>query len=167
MAGAAVGVGVSEAIGAFLAGSLVAETRHKERAERLFAPLQGLFAAVFFLSFGLSVDIRTLGAVVPAALLISLFAIVAKIATGVWNGRAEGLGPQSSLILGLSLLPRGEFSIVLAALAAQAGYMEAPALITLTVLILAVVGTIALRNAPQLSARMVRIPGLGGRPMRA
>ena len=144
-------LGVSEAIGAFLVGSLMAETRYKPRVEALFAPLQGLFAALFFLSFGLSVETAELRKVWPAALLLALIAIPTKLITGWIGGVGEGLSRRGRLSLGLTLVPRGEFSIVIAGVAATAGIQQAPALITLFVLLLAVVGTIGIQHAPALA----------------
>jgi CPA2 family monovalent cation:H+ antiporter-2 len=143
--------GLSEAIGAFLAGALVAETAHKQRTEVLFAPLQGLFAAVFFVSFGLSVDVRTLPDVLPEALLLTFLAVITKLAAGWWTGQADGLSKRASLSLGLTLVPRGEFSIVIAGIAAQTSASRAAPLITLMVLVLAIAGTLGILHAPTLS----------------
>jgi CPA2 family monovalent cation:H+ antiporter-2 len=148
---AAVAVGVSEAIGAFLAGSVMAETEHKRRIESLFAPLQGLFAAMFFLAFGLSVDTQALKEVWLPAVILAIVAVPTKLFTGWASGRAEGLSPRASLALGFTLVPRGEFSIVLAGVAATAGFQRAPALITLFVLILAVLGTVLIEHGPTLT----------------
>ena len=70
---AAIAAGLSEAIGAFLLGLALAETTHKGRAEHLFGPLQGLFATVFFLGFGLSIDPSTFGRVWPQALILAIW----------------------------------------------------------------------------------------------
>jgi CPA2 family monovalent cation:H+ antiporter-2 len=155
---AAVWSGVSEAIGAFLAGSLMAETRHKARIEALFAPLQGVFAALFFLSFGLSVKTSALREVWVAATVLALIAIPTKVLTGWVAGRADGLGRRARLSLGLTLVPRGEFSILIAGVAANAGFERAPALITLFVLILAVLGTIGIQYAPVITRWGSRTP---------
>ena len=155
---AAVWSGVSEAIGAFLAGSLMAETRHKARIEALFAPLQGVFAALFFLSFGLSVKTSALREVWVAATVLALVAIPTKLLTGWVAGRADGLGRRARLSLGLTLVPRGEFSILIAGVAASAGFERAPALITLFVLILAVLGTIGIQYAPVITRWGSRAP---------
>jgi monovalent cation:H+ antiporter-2, CPA2 family len=155
---AAVWSGVSEAIGAFLAGSLMAETRHKARIEALFAPLQGVFAALFFLSFGLSVKASALREVWVAATVLALIAIPTKVLTGWVAGGADGLGRRARLSLGLTLVPRGEFSILIAGVAANAGFERAPALITLFVLILAVLGTIGIQYAPVITRWGSRTP---------
>jgi CPA2 family monovalent cation:H+ antiporter-2 len=151
---AALAAGLSEAIGAFLAGLALAETEHRERVERLFAPLQGLFAAVFFLGFGLSIDPATFASVWPQALSLVLVGVALKVAAGWWIGQRDGLPPRSALALGLTLIPRGEFSIVLAGIAATAGFHELAALVAMLVLALSLVGTAAIRFAPELGRWM-------------
>lgn len=150
----ALAAGLSEAIGAFLAGLLLAETEHKERAERLFGPLQGLFAAVFFLGFGLSLDPSTFGGVWPYALVLAVLGIALKLATGMWIGRRDGLPKRNALALGLTLVPRGEFSILLAGIAVTAGQAAVGATIALLVLALSLVGTVGLRFAPDIARRV-------------
>ncbi len=146
--------GLSEAIGAFLAGLLLAETEHKERAERLFGPLQGLFAAVFFLGFGLSLDPSTFAAVWPYALVLAVIGVILKVAAGMWIGRRDGLPRRNGLALGLTLVPRGEFSILLAGIAVTAGLQAVGATIALLVLALSLVGTVGLRFAPDIARRV-------------
>jgi monovalent cation:H+ antiporter-2, CPA2 family len=150
----ALAAGLSEAIGAFLAGLMLAETAHKERAERLFAPLQGLFAAVFFLGFGLSLDPSTFAAVWPYALMLAVLGIALKVATGMWIGRRDGLPKRNALALGLTLIPRGEFSILLAGIAVTARLPAVGATIALLVLALSLAGTVGLRFAPQIARRV-------------
>ncbi len=156
----ALAAGLSEAIGAFLAGLLLAETEHKERAERLFAPLQGLFAAVFFLGFGLSLDPASFAGVWPYALVLAVAGTALKIAAGMWIGRRDNLPKRNALALGLTLVPRGEFSILLAGIAVTANREAVGATIALLVLALSLVGTVGLRFAPEI-ARWVypRKPG--------
>jgi CPA2 family monovalent cation:H+ antiporter-2 len=158
----ALAAGLSEAIGAFLAGLALAETRHKERAERLFAPLQGVFAAVFFFAFGLSIDPRTFGAVWLPALVLTLLAVAVKLTAGWVGGRRNGLSQRGALSLGLTLIPRGEFSIILAGIAVSIGLAELSALIALLVLALSLLGTVGLQYTPQITrwafARRVERP---------
>ncbi|HEX2093184.1 MAG TPA: cation:proton antiporter [Longimicrobiaceae bacterium] len=146
--------GLSEAIGAFLAGLALAETRHRERAERLFAPLQGVFAATFFFGFGLSIDPRTFGSVWLPALGLTVLAVAAKVAGGWVAGRRSGLSRRGALSLGLTLIARGEFSIILAGIAVSAGLAELGALIALLVLALSLLGTAGLQYAPQITRRV-------------
>jgi CPA2 family monovalent cation:H+ antiporter-2 len=150
----ALAMGLSEAIGAFLAGLVLAETSHCERAEHLFSPLQGLFAAVFFLGFGLSIDPRAFAGVWHYALGLAVLGVAVKVAGGWWMGRRDGLSQRSALALGLTLIPRGEFSIVLAGIAAAAGLPELAALVALLVLALSLVGTVAMQFTPEITRRV-------------
>lgn len=151
---AALAAGLSEAIGAFLAGLMLAETSQKDRVERLFAPLQGLFAAIFFLGFGLSIDPRAFASVWMYAIPLALLGIVVKLAGGWWAGRSVGLTSRGALSLGITLIARGEFSIILAGIALAVGLDEVGALIALLVLILALVGTIGMQFAPEITRRI-------------
>jgi CPA2 family monovalent cation:H+ antiporter-2 len=148
LAWAALSAGLSEAIGAFLAGLALAETQHRERAERLFAPLQGVFAAVFFFAFGLSIDPRTFGDVWLPALVLTLLAVGTKIGGGWIAGRNCGLSQRGALALGLMLVAHGEFSIVLAGIAIAAGLTRLGAVLALLVLALSLIGTVTLRYTP-------------------
>ncbi|MEJ2215467.1 MAG: cation:proton antiporter [Gemmatimonadota bacterium] len=150
----AAAVGLSEAIGAFVAGLALAETPEKERVERLFAPLQGLFAAIFFLGFGLTLDASAFRQLWAPVLSLTGMAVLAKALAGWWAGLASGAGPRTALALGLTLVPRGEFSIILAGVAAAAGLTELAALIGLAVLALSLLGTIALQLAPAVGRRL-------------
>ncbi len=150
----ALAAGLSEAIGAFLAGLLLAETEHKERAERLFGPPQGLFAAVFFLGFGLSLDPASFAGVWLPALLLAVLGVGLKVWAGMWIGRRDQLPKRNALTLGLTLVPRGEFSILLAGIAVTAGLTAVGATIALLVLTLSLVGTVGLRYAPEIARRV-------------
>ena len=153
---AALRAGLSEAIGAFLAGTLLAETTHRDRLETLFAPLQGLFAALFFVSFGLSIDLAELGHVWLPATILAICGIATKLAGGWWIARSEQMSPRAAISLGMTLVPRGEFSIVLAGIAATAGLPQARPLIAMFVLILALTGSIAIRYAPAIGLRLFK-----------
>ena len=166
---AALAAGLSEAIGAFLAGLVLSETEHRERVQRLFLPLEGVFAAVFFLAFGLSVEPRELAEVWPVALGLAALGAAAKVAAGWWIGRLAGHPKRASLALGLTLVPRGEFSVLLAGIAAAAGLARVSAAIAGAVLALSLAGTAGMRYAPAIS-RLVfsrRGPTLEERGFRA
>jgi CPA2 family monovalent cation:H+ antiporter-2 len=161
LAGAALAAGLSEAIGAFLAGLALAGTAHRARAEQLFAPLQGLFAAIFFLGFGLQIDIASAARLWPAVLLLVVAGVATKLLAGWWAGHAAGLSRRGALSLGFMLVPRGEFSIVLGGIALAAGLDDVASTLALFVLVLSVLGTTGLQFSPQL-ARWV-IPRRAGR----
>jgi CPA2 family monovalent cation:H+ antiporter-2 len=166
---AAMAAGLSEAIGAFLAGLMLSETEHRERVQRMFLPLEGLFAAIFFLAFGLSVDPRALAEVWPVAAGLAVVGAAAKVGAGWWIGRLSAYPRRASLALGLTLVPRGEFSVLLAGIAAAAGLREVSATIAGAVLALSLLGTAGMRYAPEISRRAFprRAPTLAERGFRA
>ncbi len=113
---AAFGFGLSEAIGAFVAGTLFAETSHKESVESIVVPFRDLFGALFFLSFGLSIDLSKIGREVLAPLLVLItLSFTTKLITGVLSTKLYGLSLKRGLSAGLMLIPRGEFSILVSA----------------------------------------------------
>ncbi|MFQ5863028.1 MAG: cation:proton antiporter [Candidatus Brocadiales bacterium] len=141
-------LGLSDAIGAFFAGMVIAETRQKARTLELIAPLQYITVAIFFVSFGIITDYSAFGEVFWWALLLVGISIPFKLLTGFFAGRTYELNKRAQIRLGLSLLPRGEFSIVLAAVATTfvGGFgHHIQALTILYVLILAVLGSILMR----------------------
>jgi len=121
VAGVAANLGVSEAIGAFLAGQVVAGTVVARRVEHLVLPIRDLLAAIFFFAFGLSVDPATLVDVAgPVAAAVAV-TILGNLVAGIVAARLQGFGPVEAANIGLSVLARGEFSLILASLAVVAG----------------------------------------------
>jgi CPA2 family monovalent cation:H+ antiporter-2 len=118
VAGAALALGVSEAVAAFFVGMGFGASEGVERVERLLAPLRDLFAAVFFVWIGLGTDPAAVATVAVPVLLVGLVTVPAKAASGFVCGRTYGLSARRSLRTGLALVARGEFSLVIAALAA-------------------------------------------------
>lgn len=111
---------VSAAVGAFLVGIGVSGDA-APRARALLAPLRDLFAAVFFVFFGLSTDPAALpGVLAPAAILAAVTALT-KLATGHWAAGRRGIGPRGRRRAGTALIARGEFSVVIAGLGMAAG----------------------------------------------
>lgn len=143
VAGLAEGVNVSAAVGAFLVGiSLSGEAVAK--AESLLSPLRDLFAAVFFVFFGLSTDPRNIPPVLGVAILLGVVTALTKVFTGWWAARRAGISRMGRLRTGFALMARGEFSIVIAGLAVGvAGAEELPALAAAYVLLMAVSGPVA------------------------
>jgi CPA2 family monovalent cation:H+ antiporter-2 len=106
---------VSAAIGAFLVG-IAASGAIAEQSERLLAPLRDLFAAMFFFFFGMQIDPASLPKEIPLAIGLGVITAVTKIATGYWAARNAAPDKRSRLRAGMALVPRGEFSIVIAGL---------------------------------------------------
>jgi len=136
---------VSYAIGAFLVG-IVLSGQVAERARTLLEPLRDSFAALFFVSFGLTVDPASLVDVLPIAVALAAIGAVTKFGSGYWGARHAGSTSRGARRAGVTLIPRGEFSIVLAGIAIAGGVDGDLGPITVAyVLILAVGGSVAAR----------------------
>lgn len=147
---------VAEAIGALLLGLVLAETEHGERIEHLITPFRDFFGALFFFGFGLTIDPLALGGAVWLALGAVAITIAGNVAAGVLAGRQAGYSPEASLNIGLTIVSRGEFSIILANLAKAGNLLPiVQPFSALYVLILAVLGPLLTRE----SERIYRIAG--------
>lgn len=139
---------VAEAIGALLVGLVLGETEHRKRIENLILPLREVFGAMFFFSFGLSIDPRTLGGAVLPALGAVLLTLVGNFTAGMLAGRSAGLSPKAAANIGLTIVARGEFSIILANFGKSAGLLSIlQPFAALYVLILAVVGPLLAKES--------------------
>ncbi|MFF9118100.1 cation:proton antiporter [Streptomyces massasporeus] len=137
---------VSAAVGAFLIGLALTGTA-ADRARAVLSPLRDLFAAVFFLALGLTVDPGDLLPMLPAAAALAVVTAGSKVAAGWYAARREGAGRRGRLRAGTALIARGEFSVVIIGLAAPAQGRLA-ALVTAYVMLLAVCGPVVTRFAP-------------------
>jgi CPA2 family monovalent cation:H+ antiporter-2 len=121
VAGIAEEVHVSDAIGAFMAGLVLAETTVAARVRKLVLPLRDTFAALFFFTFGLTVDPGDVWSVAgPIAIAVTMTMLVNFVAALVVSRRA-GLGRVPTTNLATTILARGEFSLIIAALGTEAG----------------------------------------------
>jgi K+:H+ antiporter subunit KhtU len=146
VAGVAQELQVSAAVGAFLLGIAISGST-AENATRMLEPLRDLFAAMFFVVFGLNTVPSTIPPVLGAAVLLALVTTVTKVATGWWAARRQGISTMGRARAGAALVARGEFSIVIAGLAVAAGAVDdqLAALTTAYVLVMAVLGPLAAR----------------------
>ncbi|MFF2084361.1 cation:proton antiporter [Nocardia sp. NPDC058176] len=146
VAGIASAVQVSAAVGAFLLGIAISDSTAHD-ATKMLEPLRDLFAAMFFVLFGLSTDPKSIPPVLAWAILLAVVTTATKIATGWWAARRAGASRLGRARAGTALVARGEFSIVIAGLAVAAGACppEFAALATTYVLLMAVIGPIAAR----------------------
>lgn len=133
----------SAAVGAFLVGlTLTGETA--ERARRVLIPLRDLFAAVFFLAIGLSVNPADLLPMLPAALVLAVVTAATKVVTGMFAAKREGVARRGQLRAGTALIARGEFSLVIIGLVGES--IEAVADVATTyVFVLAIAGPVVTR----------------------
>jgi len=108
--------GYSLALGAFLLGTIVAETPHRHQIDRTFAGMRDVFSAVFFVAIGMQIDLRVLGAEWALILGVAAFTLVARtiaVSTGL---TLIGTPAKDAFRVGLTALPIGEFSFVIAQL---------------------------------------------------
>jgi monovalent cation:H+ antiporter-2, CPA2 family len=146
-------VHVSAAVGAFLVG-LTLTGESADRARRVLSPLRDLFAAIFFLAIGVSVDPADLVPMLPAALALAAVSAATKVLTGQFAARRDGVGRPGQMRAGTALIARGEFSLVIIGLVGTS--IEAVgAVATPYVFILAIVGPL-----------LARFTGGGVRPSR-
>lgn len=147
VAGGAQSLDVSGAIGAFLVG-IALSGAVADRAHHLIAPLRDLFAATFFVFFSFQIDPVDLFDAALPALGLAIITSATKVGTGWYAGKRIGAGKKGRLRVGATLIPRGEFSIVIAALGADlADGPELGALAAGYVLITAIVGPLAAKLA--------------------
>jgi CPA2 family monovalent cation:H+ antiporter-2 len=118
MAALAEELGLSEAIGALMAGVILAETGARAEIEDRFLSFRDLFAALFFFVFGLTIDVAAIGDVWWLVVVAVCLTIVGKLAAGYAAGVVGGFTRRQSLNVGAALVAHGEFTIILAQLAA-------------------------------------------------
>ncbi|HVL84146.1 MAG TPA: cation:proton antiporter [Pseudonocardia sp.] len=158
VAGFAAALQVSAAVGAFLLGIAISGSTARNAA-KLLEPLRDLFAAVFFVVFGLTTDPAAIPPVLGWAVVLAVSTTATKLATGWWAARQQGIGPLGRARAGAALVARGEFSIVIAGLAVASGDVPdgLAALATAYVLLMAVLGPVAARVVEP-AARWIRPP---------
>lgn len=157
VAGVAGALQVSAGIGAFLLGIAISGAA-AHTARDILEPLRDLFAALFFVLFGMNTDPRTLPPVLGWALLLALVTALTKLLTGYWAARSAGIGIAGRWRTGAALTIRGEFSIVIAGLAVTSGAMDrdVSALATAYVMALAIAGPVLTRYADGLGRAAAR-----------
>ncbi|WP_046496724.1 cation:proton antiporter [Streptomyces odonnellii] len=164
VAGVAQELQVSAAVGAFLVG-IALSGEVAEGAHNLLVPLRDLFAAVFFVFFGLNTDPAAIPPVLVPALILATVTALTKIGTGWYAARRAGVRTAGRWRTGGTLVARGEFSIVIAGLAVGVEPRIGP-LATAYVLLLVILGPLAARWTEPLARRLTHglsgVRGLGG-----
>ena len=133
----------SAAVGAFLVG-LTLTGAVADRARSVLTPLRDLFAAIFFVAIGLTIDPADLLPMLPVALALAAVTALTKVITGAYAARREGAARPGQRRAGTALIARGEFSLVIIGLASTSiGTLSAVA--TPYVFILAIAGPVLAR----------------------
>ncbi len=108
---------VSAAVGAFLLGTAITG-QIAERARAAVDPLRDLFASIFFLFFGIQIDISSVGDALGAGVALAIVTMATKFGSAWWSASRAGIGRRGRMRAGTVLMARGEFSIVIASLGA-------------------------------------------------
>jgi CPA2 family monovalent cation:H+ antiporter-2 len=147
VAGLAERLHISAAVGAFLVGIALSGPA-QQRIHGLLQPLRDLFAASFFVLFGLTIDPRSIPPVLAAAAALAILTTATKTGAVWWGTARAGIGPRGRRRASSVLIARGEFSIVIAEIGVAAGIEHRlGALATAYVLLLAIAGPLVTRYA--------------------
>jgi CPA2 family monovalent cation:H+ antiporter-2 len=109
-------VGFSPALGAFIMGSIIAETTQAEHIEHLIKPVKDLFGAIFFVSVGMLIDPTTLYEYAFPVLILTLITIFGQSISSTIGALISGQPLKQSIQTGMSLAQIGEFSFIIATL---------------------------------------------------
>ena len=120
----ALSFGYSVALGAFIAGSLVAESGHEREIETLVRPVRDMFAGIFFVSVGMIIDPAALVAHWPAVVALTLTVILGKVLAVTIGAFLAGHGRRTAIKAGMSLAQIGEFSFIIASVGVSAGVLS-------------------------------------------
>ena len=117
IAGAALVAGVSEAVAAFMVGLIFSETKYSDKIERLIEPIRYVFSALFFFWIGWTTNPTLFVDVIPLLLISVIITGSVKYLTSYYSSREfYGLDKIKSTRVGLGMITRGEFSLVIASL---------------------------------------------------
>jgi len=133
--------GLSLALGAFLAGMLIAETEYRYQVEEDIKPFRDVLLGLFFVTVGMALDLAAVAASWPYVLLLLVVSLAFKLVLVVALARAFGAPLASSLRTGFYLAQAGELALVMLALASQSGVV-APAIVpvVLAAMVLSMLG---------------------------
>jgi CPA2 family monovalent cation:H+ antiporter-2 len=149
-------LGMSEAIGALMAGVVLSETSVRAEIEERFLAFRDIFAALFFFVFGLSIDVEEVGRLGWLLALAVVVSVAGKLTSTYAAGRVGGFTRRQSVNAGAALVARGEFTIIIAQLAAANEALSAStradlvAFAGLYVLATALVGVILMKESKRL-----------------
>ncbi|MFO7834920.1 MAG: cation:proton antiporter [Halohasta sp.] len=151
VAGAALALGVSEAVAAFFVGMAFSSTSHVHELESRLEPVRDLFAAIFFFWIGLITDPLLIGGVAGLVAIAVLVSTPTKLLSGYWGGRIYDLSHARSVRVGAGMVTRGEFSLIIASTAAAGTgpilTETIPAFAVGYVLLMSILGTVCMQYA--------------------
>ena len=162
-AGAALALGVSEAVAAFFIGMAFSSTEHVDQLERLLEPIRDLFAAVFFVWIGLVTDPLVFAGVLILIFIAVVLTVPTKLMSGYLGGWIYDLDVRQSTRVGLGMTTRGEFSLIIATLALSGAGTTLTDTVAQTiyafavgyVLVMSIVGTMLMQYSAPIEAAVV------------
>ena len=159
-------LGLSEAVGALMAGVILADTSVRADLEDRFFSFRDLFGALFFFVFGLTIDLSALGSVGWLVALAAVASVAGKLATGIAAGRVGGFTRAQGLNTGAALVAHGEFTIIIAELASRneaiprADREDLVAFAGLYVLLTAILGIVLMKESKRIGRALFGRPTL-------
>jgi CPA2 family monovalent cation:H+ antiporter-2 len=161
MSAVAIELDMSEAIGALMAGIVLSESGVREEIEQRFFAVRDVFAALFFFAFALTIDLGAIGEVGWIVLVAALATVLGKVGVGMVAGRLGGFTARQGLNAGAALVAHGEFTIIIAQLAAGnaalalADQQDIAAFAGLYVLVTATVGVLLMKESKRIGRALV------------
>jgi CPA2 family monovalent cation:H+ antiporter-2 len=166
MSAVAIELGMSEAIGALMAGVVLSESGVREEIEQRFFAVRDVFAALFFFVFALTIDIGAIGEVGWIVLAALVVTVLGKVGTGMIAGRLGGFTSRQGLNAGAALVAHGEFTIIIAQLAAGNAALalsdqeDIVAFAGLYVLVTATAGVVLMKESKRMGRALVPAPAV-------
>jgi len=161
MSALAIQLDMSEAIGALMAGVILSESGVREEIEQRFFAFRDVFAALFFFAFALTIDLGALGEVGWIVLVALVVTVLGKVGVGLVAGRLGGFTARQGINAGAALVAHGEFTIIIAQLAAgnaalaAADQEDIAAFAGLYVLATATVGVLLMKESKRIGRMLV------------
>ena len=150
-------IGVTDAIGAFLIGVVLGASSYRARIERVAVPLRDIFAAFFFLNFGLALDVAQFGSVIGVVLIAIVMTFVLSLLSGALLAWLHKMGPREALNTAAIFVNRGEFTLILATLSVSAGLdPRLQPFAGLYVLVMAILGPLFASNSERIGSVLRR-----------
>jgi CPA2 family monovalent cation:H+ antiporter-2 len=117
-------VGFSAELGAFIMGSIIAETTSAEKVEHVIKPVKDLFGAVFFISVGMLIDPQTIMEYKWPVLIVTLLTLFGKLFSTTIGALLSGQPLKQSVQVGMSMAQIGEFAFIVATLGLSLGVIS-------------------------------------------
>ena len=114
-------VGFSAELGAFIMGSIFAETTKAEKIEHVLTPIKDLFGAIFFVSIGMMINLEAMWQYIGPILIITLLTLVGKFLSTTLGALLSGQPLKPAVKVGMSMAQIGEFAFIIATLGLSLG----------------------------------------------